>query len=604
MKIPSRGRAGFCADLILQCSNSRSNRIARGAAYRNIFYTGHHDGLPQTFLRTQDLIRDMAAFLYSSADLRFSLDFYGSVSPVTRAKGKAAAAHLYQKTREAKVDRAVSKGVMGALIKGKTIFQTVWSRNGFEPYILQPELFGVEREDLETLDRQSFFTHTTFLSRARFRQMISVLPETEQADLMKGVSKYAKMAAEGDAAATNSALKQIMVGGLYPYTTAGQPQNTSGGQVMNWLVTPQPMIRPDVVEELIPYDELWVWDEDRDDWATMTLVGDMMVFGKRQNYNAFAEQFKKTAEKANGKEMPDKENPLRGKHGFVEICPLPMEDYFWGYSIVSLVSLLQLSINNRIDGINAMLRKQEDPPRLMTGSMSVNQNAYAKLNKPGGYFNDGNPSSKIQDILKQIPPDIWTSFHELNAMFDIVGGFPAVSKGEGESGVRSQGHADRLVQMGTARHKEPALEVEGAVEEIAGLMLDVLKARDTTILTAWVMPSVHTIEVDIEPDPSLEPPAKGMQPVSFQLHHLPDSVRVTTDGHSQSPAFSQETKMTAMALNQRGAMPAKRLVESLHPANADAVIEDLEQAEIQQQELIAAHPELLEKGGGGKKKHH
>lgn len=542
----------------------------------------------------------MATFLYSSADLRFSLDFYGSVSPVTRAKGKAAAAHLYQKTRESKLDRSISKAVLGSLIKGKTIHQTVWSRNGFEPYVIQPELFGVEREDLETLDRQSFFTHTTFLSRARFRQMISGLPDADQADLMKGVGKYARMAAEGDAAATNSALKQIMVGGLFPYTTAGQPQNTSGGQVMNWLVTPQPMIRPDVVEELIPYDELWVWDDDRDDWATMTLVGDMMVFGKRQNYNAFAEQFRNAAQKANGKDMPDKENPLRGKHGFTEVCPLPIEDYYWGYSLVSLVSLLQLSMNNRIDGINNMLRKQEDPPRLMTGSQSVNQNAYAKLNRPGGYYTDGNPNAKINEITKPVPADLWESLHEIEAMIDRVAGMPASTKGEGSPGVRSQNHADRLIQMGTARHKEPALEIEGSVEEIAGLALDVLKARDTTILTAWVMPNVHSEEIDMEPDPSLEPPAEGMKSVSFQLHHLPDSVRVTTDGHSQSPAFSQEAKMTAMALNQRGAMPAKRLVESLHPPNADAVIEDLEQAEIAQEKLLAAHPELLERGGGGK----
>jgi hypothetical protein len=598
MRIPGkpRERAEFCADLIHQCSNSRSQRIQRGAAYRSIFYTGNPDGIPQTFLRTQDLVRDLQAFLYSSADLRFSLDFYGTVSPAVRAKGKAAAAHLYEQTRKSRADRAISKAVLGGLIKGKTIYQTVYSRNGFEPYIIQPELFGVEREDLETLDRQSFFTHTTFLSKARFRQMIGVLPDKDQAELMKGVTKFAKQANEGDNAAANSALKQIMVGGLYPYTTASSPPNTSGGQVLNWLVTPQPMIRPDVIEELIPYDELWVWDDDRDDWATMTLVGDMMVFGRQQNYNAFAESVK-TGAKRDGVELPDTNNPLRGKHGFVEFCPLPMEDYFWGYSVVALVSLLQLSLNNRIDGINTMLRIQEDPPRIMTGSTAVNQNAYAKLKKPGGYYTDGNPNAKINEITKPIPPDVWNSFHELNAMIDVVAGFPASTKGEGEAGVRSQGHADRLVQMGTARHKEPALEIEGSVEEVAGLMLDILRARDTTILTGWVMPSVKSIETDLEPDPSLEPPAEGMQAISFQLHHLPENVRVTTDGHSQSPAFSQEAKLTAIALAKQGAMPPKRLVESLHPPNADAIEEDLDQAEIAHEKLIAVHPELLEKGG-------
>lgn len=603
MKIPSRAKEGWARDLVLQCSNSRANRIQRGAAYRNIFYSGNADGIPQTFLRTQDLIRDLQAFLYSSADLRFSLDMYGTVSPAVRAKGKAAAAHLYQKTRESKADRTISKAVLSALIKGKSIYQTVWSREGFEPFVIQPELFGVGREDLETLDRQEVFMHTTFLSRGRFAQLISGMPDTDQKKLLKGAEKFAKVASEGDAAATNSALRQIMVGGLHPYTTASSPPNTSGGQVLNWLVTPTPFMRPDVVEELIPYDELWVWDTDRDDWATITMVGDLIVFGKNQNFNAFAEQFK-TAAARNGKDMPDTQNPLRGKHGFVEFCPIPVDDYFWGYSMVSLVTLLQLSLNNRIDGINNLLRKEEDPPRLMVGSQAVNQNAYAKLNRPGGYYTDGNPNAKISDIQKPVPGDMWASLHEIDSMFDRVAGFPAVTRGEGDAGVRSNSHASKLAQMGTARHKEPALEVEGSVEEVAGLMLDVLKARDTTILTAWVMPGVHSIEVDMEPDPSLEPPAPGMQAISFQLHHLPDSVRVTTDGHSQSPAFSQEADAKAAALAKLGAMPPKRLVEALHPANADAVIEDLEQAEIAHEALIKAHPELLEKGGGGKRKAH
>ena len=82
---------------------------------------------------------------------------------------------------------------------------------------------------------------------------------------------------------------------------------------------------------------------------------------------------------------------------------MPLDGYFWGMSYVYLVTLLQHTINKRIDGINIMLRKQEDPPRFMTGSTSVNQNAYAKLNKPGGYFTDGSPNAKIADLTQAVP---------------------------------------------------------------------------------------------------------------------------------------------------------------------------------------------------------
>jgi hypothetical protein len=43
-------------------------------AYKNIFLTGDANGIPQTFLRTQDFIRDLLAFLYSPSDLRFAID--------------------------------------------------------------------------------------------------------------------------------------------------------------------------------------------------------------------------------------------------------------------------------------------------------------------------------------------------------------------------------------------------------------------------------------------------------------------------------------------------------------------------------------------------
>ena len=77
---------------------------------------------------------------------------------------------------------------------------------------------------------------------------------------------------------------------------------------------------------------------------------------------------------------------------------MPLDGYFWGVSYVYLVALLQHTINRRIDGINRRLRMEEDPSRFITGSTSVNQNAYAKLNKPGGYFTDGSPNAKIQDL--------------------------------------------------------------------------------------------------------------------------------------------------------------------------------------------------------------
>lgn len=592
MRIPRRGLAGWCHEIIRACTQSRPDRARRGIAYRNLFLAGDEDGIPQTFLRTQDFIRDLQAFLYSPIDLRFSIDYYGQASPAERAKGKAAAASLYQYIRDGKVDTSCSAATLWALVKGKTLFQMVWTRRGLEPYIVQPELFGVLREDISDLDRQEAFVHTTFLTKSRFAQMIAGMPSADQTRIIDGVKRFAKVTRGGEAGDQNNMLKQIMIGGLYPYAAQGQTPNATSG-VVNWLTTPQPQLRPDVMEDLIAYDQLWVWDDDADDWATITMVGDVIVFGKDQLFNAFASQFD-----ANNKaRRPDtnRENPLRGKHNYIEFCAQPMDSYFWGRSSVADVALLQRSINQRIDGINKMLRKQEDPPRVAKGAAGVNQNAYAKLNRPGGFMTDASPAFEIKDIVQGIPADVWRSFHELNGMFDIIGGFPAVTRGEGESGVRAQGHAETLLRSGSARHKDAALLIERSVEEVGGLSLDMLKAKVPDQMIAWVMPGTNSIEttMPIELDPTLEPPVKGMQPIAFSFADLSDKCKVTVDAHSSSPAFSYEARQLAFALAQRGAMSPSRLIEAVHPSNEDALVEDAERQEIQKAQLMREHPELV-----------
>ena len=114
MRIPAkaRDRAQFAAHMVRACTSSRAERVQRGLAYRNLFLTGSEDGIPQTFLRTQDAIRDLLAFLFSPSDLRFAIDYFGQVSPVERAKGMAAASALHQHITEAEVDDNCSESVL------------------------------------------------------------------------------------------------------------------------------------------------------------------------------------------------------------------------------------------------------------------------------------------------------------------------------------------------------------------------------------------------------------------------------------------------------------------------------------------------------------
>lgn len=586
MRIPGNAsRSRWAGDIIQACTASRPQRIQRGAAYRNLFLTGDENGVPQTFLRTQDFIRDVLAFLYSPSDLRFTMDYFGQVSPAERAKGRAAAAFVHQHISNAEIDDAMGDCVLWALVKGKTIQQTLWSRQGLETYLIQPEMFGVYNESVTSLEKQEAFTHTTFPTLSRFRQIISGLPDNKQASLMRRAEQSPQQSNGRDT--QNSMLRQIVVGGLAPYATAGSGAPQAHGMVQH-LFAPSPLMDRATAETVVQMDELWFWNDDQDDWATITMIGDTIVFGEHALFNAFSSQ--------DSRDNPH--NPLHKKHGFVEFCPLPLDGYFWGMSYIQLVSLIQKSLNNRIDGINWMLRKQEDPPRMFSGSTSVNQNAYAKLNKPGGFFTDGSPNAKVADLVQPIPADIWKSFHELNSMFDTIGGMPPIMRGEGEGSVRSQGQSEALLRTGGARHKDASLKVERSVEKVGSNCFALLQAKTTDTLIAWVMPGTKSIEVDAAPDPDLEPPAPGMLPISFGLQHISDRAKIAVDSHSASPAFREEARQLAFALHKVGAASPQRVVEMVHPSSEDALIEDIERQQIERAALIAAHPEILTKGKG------
>ena len=73
-------------------------------------------------------------------------------------------------------------------------------------------------------------------------------------------------------------------------------------------------------------DETWVWDDERDDWATFQMIGDdLMIMGEDQILNAFAYDTT-TLQSAES---------LKGSHPYSEFCVNPIDGYFWGRSEVS-----------------------------------------------------------------------------------------------------------------------------------------------------------------------------------------------------------------------------------------------------------------------------
>ena len=598
MRIPDKHTAKWASELVQQCSVSQKDRVERGAVYKNLYLSGSETGVPVTYNKTFAYMDNLASYLYSPVELRLNIELYGLSTAAERAKALATSSELHRYVRQGGCDTHVEEAVLWSLVKGKCFLKLLWTSGGLEPHVVQPECMGVLREDLSSLAEQEAFFHSYYLTPSRFAELVE--NREDRLELLSKVEKYIHPAGGGDNPSTDSVFKQVVLGDTVPFRDSAA-NKSSGRNLVNWLAGPAADVAPRVSGNIIRVDEIWVWDEERRDYTTLQLVGDdILLGGKFRHRNLLADEF--DPDNLDKRLPPTPENPLTGNQPFIEFCPNRLDGYFWGRSEICNIAGLQFVINKRIDGINSLLRRQEDPNYAFTGT-SVNQQVLAKLKKPGGYFSDANPNAKVQTLTPELPPGLWESLHEMEAMYDKMAGFTPTLQGRGEHGVRAAGHSESLTKNASPRFKDRALSVERSVEALGGLALDYLKAKVGEEQTAWVMPKEEAIEASMPADPVLdEAPVKGMRPVKFLFSQLPDKCKVVVDSHSSSPAFSGETRGLLFDLFKAGAVDKKQLVTHTAPPGQDTMLEDLIRAEISQQMFAEQHPEEAAKAQAGGKK--
>ena len=595
MIIPSKKVGDWAQGIVHDCSVSLQERINRGIAFRNLYLTGDMDGDAQIYNKCFSHIESLASNLYSPVELRFNIDYYGFSSPVFKAMAYAATNELHSQIRSSNCDIKISEAVTWSLVKGKTLVKLLWGDDGFEPYLLQPEMMGVLREDITELDKQDAFFQSTYYTPDAFRRFLSNNPDGEE--IFKKVGKYHASKGNSPAKDSENNFKRIILSGIYPVGSSDAASISGGSRnVVDWMSSPAPAFSPKILDSLIRLDEIWAKDDQREDWTTIQVVGDVPVNGENIHRNIFSDALDPDDTVKKRKSYDG--NPLSGHHPYTEFCANPIDSYFWGRSEMCNIALMQESISKRINGIGALLRRQEDPNFLFTGITASAKDIMAKIKKPGGHLVDNGPNAKATPITPDLPDGLFESLNEYLAWFQDVSGFQDVTSGKGSPGVRSQAHAETLVRMASPRMKDGALLIERQVEGFGGLALDILKAKIAKEMTAWIMPKdslkskLAALFTKFSEEEFDDPPVPGMKAVKFLLHQLPDELKVMVDSHSSSPAFMQDTRALLLELFKAGAMSPEKLVELTSPPHKDALIEDLKTKEVEQAEFAQAHPEL------------
>lgn len=594
MRIPRSKLERFVREIADECLSSQRLRMQRGEFYKNYYLSGSQNGDEAAiYNKTFTYIDDLESLLYSPVSLRFQIGDPDVPNLLNKTKNQAASTNLRNLARKSDIDSLMSSAVTWSLVKGSSFTKIMYKGSGHHGELVQPEAMGVLRENHDALDASmEAFVHRMYITTYEFNRMVENHPDREI--LRKRAKAYVKEASQGPE--EHRPQMQVTTGAMNPFRAVSNAEGGGSRNVVDWLSAPEPIMTPQMYASLLPLDEVWIWDDKRNNWATFQLIGDnILILGKYQIINAFSWNTDSQAD-----------NPhLEGKHPFVQFCPNPLDGYFWGKSEIFHVWLLQEAINARINGTNKLLRQQEEPPIRFIGGTPPNQNTLARFRKSGGYWVDSNPNAKVEPVPPQIPEAIWATLHEYERMFDEIGGLPPIAKGRGEAGVRGQGHAETLIRMFSPRFKDRALLIERDVESVGSLMLDLAKAHVADKLTAWVPKEAAGVEASQE-NPLMPAPAQGLVPVRFSYADIDGDATLTVQSHSSSPAFQAEAKSLVFDLYKIGAMTAEDVVESVDAPDAADLKSGIQRREAAKQAQLAQlakdDPHAAEKAITGKKK--
>jgi hypothetical protein len=504
MRIPSNEllREQFYRDLIEKCMVSLQERKGDYASLRSFFLFGSGpDESPTIFNKIYPHIDQLTSFLYSAETTRFSINVGASVPDQEHIKIPRLTLALNDEWLNSNADQVFSSALTWALCFNSTFIKLVYN-NGIHPYMVEPASMGVLREDTPYTDRQEAIVQTYYITKSELYNRLYSHPKRES--IVKRITTSVHTKTED----LPEGVDRIIMSQSNPTIYGNVNLDLSG---MN-------RYKARVAEETVKMYELWVWNDQIEDYQCVTMADPDIFIYDRPGASMF----------------------LKGELPFVQICPNPQYDYYWGQSEVQRLVFLQQLRNNRMTEILDLLSKQVNPPTALTGFTGILDEKNFALNRAGGLLASDMPNAKAERLAPDMPSSLFEVIHEVDAMFSEASGISSVLQGKGESGVRSSGHASQLARLGSSRAKKRALIVEDSLEKVATLYLKLMQAYDKT----------HFKDEDNH---------------QFIAEQFTKDYVVKVDAHSNSPIFTEDLRQLAFNLFKAKAIDTESLLDLLEP---------------------------------------
>jgi len=538
MRIPSDPvhREMFYLDLIQKCFVSRDERKSDYASLRSYYLFGAApEESPALFNKIFPHIDQLTSFLYSAETTRFTINVGAEVNPMEHRKIPVLTNKLNDEWLNSNCDQVFSTALTWALCYGTTYLKLIVN-NGIHPYMVEPAAMGVLREDVPYTDRQEAIAQKYYITKSELYARLYSHPKRDS--IVKRVtSSYQPQQVD-----IPDGIDRIIMSQSNPTLVGTVNLDLSG---MN-------RYKAKVSEDTVEMTELWVWNDDIMDYQVVTIAEPDVIIYDRPGEQVF----------------------LKGELPFIQLCPNPMYDYYWGQSEVQRLVFLQTLRNKRMEEILDLLSKQVAPPTAMIGFTGILDEKNFALNRAGGLLATDMPNAKVEKLAPQMPGDLFEVIREVDQMFAEASGITSVLSGRGETGVRSQGHASQLARLGASRAKKRALIIEDSLEKVSTLFLKAIQVYDDTKL------------VDSE----------GLKfiPEQFTKNYV-----VKVDAHSNSPIFTEDLRQLAFNMFKAGAIDKESLIDLLEPPMKQLLKEKLkrnEEKQAQQQMMQPQQPQQKPEG--------
>jgi len=516
-------RERFYLDLMRKCLVSRETRKADYTAMKSyyLFGAGPEDS-PALYNKIYPHIDQLISFLYSADTTRFSINLGAEADESQYRFIPKLEQVLNDEWNNSNGDQVFGTALTWAMVYNSGFIKLVYAKNGIHPYFVDPSNFGVLREDIPYTDRQEAFVHTFYITKSDLYARLYSHPHRES--IIKRI-----LASQHQEEYVPEGLDRVILSSFDPQMYGTVDLNLYGFNRM----------KPEVEEDTVEMTELYVWNDEINDYQVVTKADPDVVIYDRPNEMMF----------------------LKGESPFIQIAPNPMPHYYWGQSEVQRLMYLQDMRNKRMQEILDLLSKQVSPPTALIGFTGILDEKNFALNRAGGLFGTDMPNAKVERLAPDIPQSVYEQLREIDEMFAEASGISSVLSGRGETGVRSAGHASQLARLGSSRAKKRALIVESALEKVATLYLKLIQAYDPT----------HYTDAD---------------GTKFIAEQFTKNYVVKVDAHSNSPIFMEDLRALAFNLYKAQAIDKESLIDMLDPPMKQMLKEKLKK----QEEAAAMQP--------------